>query len=232
MFGSFKFGKSTTFGPVTIETVQDNGLVMYHRKSDTDITKFISTPSSIIVNPVEPVTQPQEITHYLLIELKSSVLISPHSTLTFFVTFPIEVSVYVSARKVLEQIDSFTLTTPKYTLYGTPDNGLVCKWWKSHVHSTIPEVTPHLEGVMKVKVRNTSDDWMELRKMVFDAYYMKIFYRHIACMNAVMEITNGEARTSFIEQPILEDMKKAVELFKLRKILIIEKDGFLMEWGL
>jgi hypothetical protein len=51
-------------------------------------------------------------------------------------------------------------------------------------------------------------------------------------MNAVMEITNSEARTSFIERPILEDMKKAVELFRLRKILIIEKDGFLMEWGL
>jgi hypothetical protein len=48
-----------------------------------------------------------------------------------------------------------------------------------------------------------------------------------------MEVINNQtARTTFVEKPIKEPMKKAVEYFTLRKILIVEKGGYLMEWGL
>lgn len=232
MFGSHAFGKSINLFNAEIKTYEDAGLYLYHRISDHQITKVLSSASSLIIHPVEPVTQPKEITHYLLIELKTPIFLAPQSTSRYFITFPIEVSIYISIKKNIEQIDSFTFTKPKYTLYGTPAHGPICKFWKSDVYSKIPDVNPYLEGVMKVKIQNTSSGWAELQKMVFNAYYMKIFYSNFACMNAVVKIQNNGAKTSFVEKPISDGMKKALELYRLRKIPIVEKEEFVMEWGL
>lgn len=232
MFGSHEFGSTVTFASVVIETYKDEGLFVYHRKSDREVTKILSPFSTLMINPIEPVTQPKEITHYLLIELKKPLLISPENILNFYVTFPIEIGVYVSVEEDVE-IDFFTLTTPKYTLYGSSDRGVVCKWWQSDIHSTIPEVDPYKEGVMKVNIHSNAKEWVELKKMVFDAYAMKIYYSTFACMNASVEVLHRDsAKTSFVEEPILPEMKEALELFRLRKIPMVERREFLMEWGL
>ena len=231
MFGSYEFGKSLKFGAVSIETLQDKRLFMYHRKSDTEVTKFVSSPSSIIINPVEPVTQPKEVTHYLCIELKTPLFLSPDTRVTYFVTFPLEVAVYVTVKDTITHIDGFTFTNPKYTLYGAPESGIICKWWKSDIYSKIPDLDPYLEGIMKLHLYNTTRDWVELKKMVFDAHTMTIFYSTFACMNAVVKVFNTFARTSFREKPIGDNMGKAIKLFTLQKIPLVKKD-FLMEWGL
>ncbi len=229
MFGSHEFGTPITFGTITIETYKEGGLPIYYRPP----VKKVMFPSRLIIHPVEPVTQPREITHYLLTELDPSILLAPGDSLTFFVTFPIEIGVYIRFRKHVERIDSFTLTSPKYTLYGTPDSGIICKWWKSKISSNFPEISPFIEGIMKVNAENTGNDWAELKKIVFDAYLMKIYYKAFACMNAEVKVTNPTvARTSFVRKPIQEGMKKALELFTLRKLPIVERNEFVMEWGL
>ena len=236
MFGSYNFGTSFNVNRITIETYEDNGLYIYHRKSDPDIKKIISAPTAIMVHPVEPVTQPKEITHFLLIGLKKPILLSPRSTITYFVTFPVEIAIYASVNEQIEHIehiDCFTLTHPKYTLYGTPTKGHICKGWKSDVYHTIPEVDAVREGVLKVTLHNVSNGWAELKKIVVDAYYMKIFYSEFASMNAVVTVLSKiSAKTTFLDQPISTGMEKAVELFRLRKIPIVEKAEFTMRWGL
>lgn len=232
MFGCYEFGKSVRLDTAEIETYEDSGLYIYHRKSDREVTKVISSASTLVINPVEPVTQPKEITHYLLVEIKKPISLAPLSHLVFFLTFPVEIGIYVSVKKNMEHIDSFTLTNPKYTLYGIPHKGLVCKFWESDIYSNIPDVKPYHEGVMKVDLQNTSNNWTELKKIVFDAYYMKIFYSKFASMSTVVKIYGNQARTSFKEEPLLGDMKKAVELLRLKKIPGVEKREFLMELGL
>ena len=232
MFGSYKVGKSFTFDAVEIKTSKKEGVYWYVREGQGSTTKTISSASAVIINPIEPVTQPREVTHYLLIELKTPVTLSPDSNLTIYVTFPVEVGVYLSEKEKVQHIDSFTLTNPKYTLYGTPEKGLICKWWESEVFDRVPEVVPSTEGIMKVSIQNTSGDWAELENLVFDAYYMKIYYKKFACMNAEVKVLNNSVRTSFVDHPILKGMEKAIELFRLRKIPIVEKSEFVMELGL
>jgi hypothetical protein len=231
MFGSYEFGKSIAFDTVTIETYQDKRLFVYHRKSDTEVTKLLASVSPVVITPIEPVTQPKEITHYVMIELKNPLVLPPGKRVTYFVTFPLEVGVYVTVKGVVTPIDWFTLTNPKYTLYGTPDTGIICKWWESSVYSKPPDVNPYLEGIMKVHLYNTTNSWVELTRMVFDARSMKIFYRRFAGMNAVVRVFTGGARTSFREKPIGDGMEKAVELFTVRKIPLVKQE-FVMEWGL
>ncbi len=233
MFGSYEFGVTLTFGDVRIESYEEDGFYVYRRQSqEQEVRKVISFASRLLVNPSEPVRLPKEVTHYLLIELQEPVFIAPNDELTFYATFPVEFGIYVAGKKNFELIDSFTLTNPKYTLYGTPKDGVICRWWKSNVHSKIPEVNPNLEGVMKVDIKNISDDWVEVKNLVFDAYHMKVYYGDFASMHAAVRVINTKvAETSFIERPIAEGMRKAVELFSPGKLTAIKK-AFVMEWGL
>lgn len=235
MFGTYEVGKSVTVAHYTLHMYEDSGVFKYERTDGSKIVSstVISAASSFCIHPLEPVTQPKEISHHLLIQLIDPLHMAPKSQVTCYVTFPIEIGIYISSKDEKEQIDSFTLTRPKYTLYGTPEHGEVCKLWSSPLHHSIPEVDPAYEGIMMVEITNGSGNWTRITKMVFDAYGMKIFFGDFACMNATMEIiNNGTARTTFLEKPLQEPMKKAVEYFTLRKILMVEKGGYLMEWGI
>ena len=244
MFGSYEFGVSLDIGDTKIETYEDSRLYVYHRKPG-DIEKVLSSPCSLVVNPIEPVTQPKKVTQYLLIELKTPVVLIPDDDLEFFATFPVEIGVFAETEKSIslgffgdakgsiEVIDTFTLTNPKYTLYGTPDKGVVCKWWGSGVFKEVPEVNPLIEGVLKVTIQNRSKEWVELKKLVFDAYSMEIYYRDIAYADAVVNImSNRMAETSFEKKPLTEGMSKAVDVFDLSKLPLVEKESFVMGWGL
>jgi hypothetical protein len=245
MFGSYQFGKPVNLGSITLETYQEAGLYVYHRKSDSELTKVMSSPFDLLVNPVEPVTQPKKITHYLLIRMVHPVLVAPGSKLTLFLTFPIEIGVFpeveesvnlgffTSTRKEEEPMDLFTLTTPKYTLYGDLDNGVICRMWESEIHTQIPQVSPLSEGVVKVEIQNNAPQRKEITKIVFDAFYMKIFYKEFAMMNAVVKInSNNTAETSILVDPPLEGMRRAARVFSSSKAPVIEKESFLIEWGL
>jgi hypothetical protein len=244
MFGSYHFGKPINLGSITLETYQEAGLYVYHRRSDSELKKVMSSPSNLLVSPVEPVTQPKKITHYLLVRMVHPVLVPPGSQLTLFLTFPIEIGVFpeveesvdlgffTSTRKEEEPMDLFTLTNPKYTLYGNLENGIICKMWESEIHTQIPEVSPLSEGVMKVEIQNNAPQQKEITKMVFDAFYMKIFYEEFALMNAVVKLNSNTAETSCLEEPPLEGMRRAARVFSPSKVPVIEKESFLMEWGL
>lgn len=227
MFGSYPFGETITLDTVTIKTFEESGLPYYSRTPDTK--KILSSPSTILVHPVEPVTQPKEITHYYLVELESPVHIASKDTITIYLTFPIEIGVYASLKNRIHYIDTFTLSNPKYTLYGPPEKGVVCKWWKSSISNNLPSVNSVKEGIMKVTITSESDQWTTLKKIVFNAYHMRIYYNEFAFMNAQVKVDSHSARTSFLENP-LDNMERATELYRLRKIPVIEKKEFLMEW--
>jgi hypothetical protein len=228
MFGSYSFGETITLDTVTIKTYTESGLPYYFRTPDTQ--KILSSPSTILVHPVEPVTQPKEITHYYQVELETPVHIASKDTITIFLTFPIEIGIYASLKTSIQHIDTFTLTNPKYTLYGPPEKGIVCKWWKSSLYSNPPSVNPAEKGIMKVTITSESDNWTTLKKIVFNAYHMKLYYSTFAFMNAVVKVNSNTARTSILENPLDKTMERATELYRLRKIPVIEKKEFLMEW--
>ncbi|MBU6996842.1 MAG: DUF432 domain-containing protein [Theionarchaea archaeon] len=245
MFGSYQFGKPVILGSTTLETYQDEGVYVYHRKSDSELKKIMSSPLNLQVNPVEPVTQPEKVTHYLLINLACPVLVAPKSTITLFLTFPIEIGVFpepeestnqgffINTKREEEPIDLFTLTRPKYTLYGEPDNGVICKMWQSGIHTHIPQVSPLYEGVANLEIENSASQQKEIRNLVFDVHYMRIFYREVAMVNAVVKIrSNGTAETSFLGEPPLEGMKEGARIFNHGGVLVMERESFLMEWGL
>ena len=96
-------------------------------------------------------------------------------------------------------IDVFAFRPQKFTFYGEPTGGIICKYWSSSIHIKVPKVQHYVEGILELMIQNKSSDWHEINKAVFNAYHMKLFYQDdMVFMKGTMKILErGIAETSF-----------------------------------
>ena len=185
---------------------------IYKRTLGTDkVEKLIlGDGKHIIINPVEPLNTPKEITPNLLIEFEKTLLLAGGARKKIFLTFPIEIGVFISDKgnKNLQLLDVLTLARQKFTLYGPVSNGIICKHWKSEIYSVSPSPNPLQEGIMELTLRNTTSEWASISKAVFSAYGMKLYYDGDVFMKARMDILNkNTAETGFEMQHISGELK-------------------------
>ncbi|AAB89713.1 MULTISPECIES: DUF432 domain-containing protein [Archaeoglobus] len=221
-------------GEYKIKTERIGPFYSYVRENGERKEKNLSVETGrIIVNPVEPVNLPKEITNFLQIKFSKPFLAEPKSAVEVYATFPVEIAVFIAAKKNVGLVDVFSLQKPKYTLYGNPRAGIICRYWESELYSEIPQVDKYREGVIKLRIVNSDDEWVEVSNAVFDVYGMKIYYNEeMVCSSASVNIVSPKvAETRFIEQPLREKMKKALELYTARRIAVTSLK-FVMEWGL
>lgn len=179
----------------------------------------LADKGSLLLSPVEPLHKPTEISTHILIEFEKTVVIEPRTNREIMVTFPLELACILDRRRVGEHVlDIFTFSCPKFTLYGKVKDGMVCKYWKSAIYSSVPMVNPLEMGIMKIVIQNSTGRWAEINRAVFSAYGMKIYFNpKLVSLNATMKI-NSEitADTNFNDQPLQPGMHKAMERFSSR----------------
>ncbi|ADC66253.1 Protein of unknown function DUF432 [Ferroglobus placidus DSM 10642] len=202
---------------------EENGIKIYRRD---DLKKVIVADSGrVVVNPVEPVNLPKNITRYLMVELDEPIVMEPKNSEKVTLTFPIEVAVILAGKKSLEVLDVFSFVKPKYALYGDPRNGVICRYWKSEVSG---EEEDFVKGKLEVEINNSSGEWVEIGKLVFDVYGMKIYYgESVVAFARANVISEKVAETEFVDK---RAGKKSIELYLARRIPVVKKK-FVMEWG-
>ncbi len=209
---------------------------LVYRRTCHDKTKekiILAKTGKLLINPVEPLIKPEEITPYFLVEFGKSVMIEPKGESKIYIKFPIEIGIFIAGDRHYDILDCVTLMKQKFTLYGDARNGLICKYWFSDVYNSIPPAEPLREGIIELSLENTTSRWIELTKAVFNAYGMKIFYgTDRVSMRANMRIL-GEyiAETDFTDSPIKSGMEKCLEHYSSRKISVTTTK-FVMELGL
>ncbi len=235
MFGYHEIeGFQAEIGEYRVRTEKVDPFYRYLRENGDKIEKDISVEKGrLIINPVEPVNMPKNITNFMQIKFRKPFLAEPKSAVEVYATFPVEIAVFIAAKKSVGVVDIFSLQKPKYTLYGNPRNGIICRYWESDLYPEIPQVDKYREGVIKLRIVNSDDEWIELSNAVFNVYGMKIYYNEeIVYSSASVNIVSPKvAETRFIEQPLKEKMKKALELYTARRIAVTAIK-FVMEWGL
>ncbi|MGB9929253.1 MAG: DUF432 domain-containing protein [Methanosarcina sp.] len=229
---------------ISVEKIE-NSWVYKRVFGSEDVEKIIlAGGKSIIINPVEPLNTPKEITPNLLIEFDKTLLLGAEEKKQIFLTFPIEIGIFISddENKNLQLLDVLTLVKQKFTLYGEVSNGVVCKYWKSKIYSVSPFLNPLQEGVLELTLRNTSSDWASISKVVFSAYGMRLYYDGDVIMKGRMEIINKTtAETGFEPQNISGELKnrrlkenntrkEAFGVYGLRKLGLVPLK-FYMGWG-
>jgi len=235
MFGQYDIPISIEQEEITL-SVQKGGESLLYRRAclgETFEKILVAGDGKVLLNPVEPVNKPNSLASYLLIELEKTMQIEPKGTKNIFLTFPVEITAYISANEEFEVIDAFTLARQKFTLYGDPINGVICKYWKSSIYPAEPSLNRMQQGLIGLAVTNTTAGWVEVTKAVFNAYGMKIYYNdENVSMKANMELKGGQsAETEFIDEPLAEGMTKSLEIYTARKLSVAKKK-FVMEFGL
>lgn len=155
-------------------------------------------------------------------------------TKKIYLTFPVEIGVFVVDKAGnYEVIDIFTFSKVKYTLYGTHNNGLVCRQWESRVFSDEQETELLQEGCIELEITNSSNNMIQVHKVMFNAYGMKIYYGdNRLLMKASLKIVNKLlAETDFSAYPTTSRFKRSMELYTSRKFIINGTKG-IMEFGL
>ncbi|MFO8109566.1 MAG: DUF432 domain-containing protein [Thermoplasmata archaeon] len=218
---------------ITAESSED-GFTYTRAIGDDILSKDILTDKATMnISPIEPLNLPMKLTSALLIEFEKGAVLKPQSKRRLFLTFPVELGVFLYGRKEEKTIDIFSLVKPKYTLYGDVSTGTICKYWKSEIHPGIPSVDNLYEGIIELVAINNSSEWVEVHKAVFNAYGMKIFYdEKLVAMRARMAIKAEDMSiTDFISKPLRKGMKESFELY-LREKLPLRGSRFIMEGGL
>jgi uncharacterized protein len=224
-FGKYDVPCRIEHEDLLISVQRDGGSLLYQRKGTEIIEKLLlARNGNILFNPVEPVNKPKEITPFFLIQFEQSLTIKPRETHEAMLTFPVEIAcLFVAEDQAYTVLDIFSLTEQKYTLYGSPKSGLICRYWKSRVHTaTPPSPDPLREGVMHFSVKNTTPRWIEVTQAVFSANEMKIFYdRSMVSTEAYMKIlSETTAETGFSNTPPNNHLKKSVEVLASKKAIM------------
>ena len=233
MFGIYDLGEleiNVNNSKIIIE--QKPRYFIYRREHNGEVLekKILSKSGKIVINPVEPVNLPKNITNYLQIRFRKPLTIEPNQSETLHTTFPVEIGVFVTGMGDVKLIDVFSFVNPKYALYGNPVRGLICRYWESDLTQE-QRAERFREGILKLKIVNTTKEWIEVSNAVFNVELMKIYYDDDAVSStAEMDIQSRMvAETKFFAEPLRKGMKKAIEIFSPRKVVARR---FFMEWGL
>lgn len=233
MYGTYRYPLAIEEESISIEVTEENGLFVYRRVCGDDTREcVISSPEGeLIINPVEPVNLPKNITRFLELEF-DTVVMSPESEDSLYLTFPIEIGVFLKSGKSVSLLDIFSQVTNKYSLYGSPKAGVVVRWHKSELYKRMPETDNLREGVMSLKIINPEREIVEVSRCVFDSYGMKIFYNDwYVTMSAELKVfPKDEAETRFVNAPVVEGTDRTIELYYGRDIPVVGK-FYTMKWG-
>lgn len=235
MFGPYDIPFRIEHNGITLSIEKEGNLYIYTREAiySSEEKVLLFNKGKVLLNPIEPLNRPKEITSFLLIEFEKAIVVGPGTSQIIYIKFPIEVGVFISNNKNFEILDVLTMVNQKYTLYGDPSTGIICKYWSSSVYSEIPVMDPIKEGVIEVTIENTTSRWIEVSKSVFNAYDMKIFYnQYLVSMKARMKILGEQiAETVFINSPLKAGMIKSLERYVAGKVSVMGPK-FVMEGGL
>ena len=236
MYGNYDLPFSLEKGGISVSMEMSEKMWIYKRafREDKVEKQIIGDGKYIIINPVEPLNTPKELTSNLMIMFEKTLFLAGGTIKTIFLTFPIEIGVFISDKKNTNilLLDVFTQTRQEFTLYGSVSNGIICKHWKSAIYSTSPSSDPMQEGIIELTLRNTTSDWVSISNAIFNAYGMKLYYEDCVFMHAHMDIlSKNTAETSFdihhigegfktFRQNNLNSGKEAIEVYN-RKLVIV-----------
>lgn len=215
---------------------EQNNKIKYHREigDDTVDKELLSADKSIIINPIEPLNIPKNITPNLMIDFEDTIIIPPKKKDKIYTTFPIEIGVFIEDSKENNPLDVFSLSKSKFTLYGDIKTGTICKYWESSLYENLPNIDPLKEGVISLNLYNSHSDYIEVHKAVFNAYGMKLYYNeNMVSMKAKMIIKSEDvSETDFINSGLNKNMDKSLEIYEQRTTPQLKGQKFIMEGGL
>ena len=207
-----------------------------HKGKKSSKTVFSSRKGKVklAIYPVRPIQIPRQLAHNIMVKLDSPIAIPPTSSCTYHLTMPIEIGVFTISKKRNYMIDAFSLSFPKYGLYGNPDLGYICRLHTSIISSE-EKAVKYEEADIIMKFQNKSSTWATVNRIVMDAYMVDLYLSgdtvYLEDSNLVIE--DGDVASLFLNnKPPLQGLKEvpvAAESVKKFRLGFLGRKGFGVE---
>ena len=219
----------------SITTQQMNSIVNYRRNSGDECVEknILMSDGGFLIEPIEPTTLPKNISNILNIRFKKELVIGPKESRMIFLTFPVDIGVFLVQNNKREVIDIFSFENQKYTLYGSMVNGVISRYWKSEIYTEMPTIDNTHKGIMKLSIINPLTTFVAVNKVLLNSLKMILYYdESMVFINAVMQIKSVEsAEIFFLKKPFNHDMIRANKVYPANNLKILQ-DKYLMESGI
>jgi hypothetical protein len=218
---------------VTLYAGPDEESAIYRRIIGNEkVEKILGKDEKLLlINPVEPINLPMPLCRHLEIAFPPVVL-RPGADRKIYLTFPVEIGVFLGWEGNYDILDLFSFAPVKFSLYGTPNTGLITRWYYSRTHDAPPQVDRHREGVLELTLKNRSADYLEVSRTIFERSEMRLFYGDLVAMTAVMEIySHVVAQTLIPSRSAFPGLTGSLPIYTAQKIPVVQHKGFLMEHG-
>ena len=228
----FKFRKDK----LTLEKAEGDSYLYERVHEGESVAKTLFSSGGgkvqLAVYPVRPIQVPKQLSHNIMVKPEPTISIPPGSHVIHHLTMPIEIGVFVANDKDHNyMIDAFSLSFPKYLLYGTPDSGYICRLHKSGIFSK-PTAKPYEEAVIIMRFENKTTQWVTISKVVMDAYLVDLYLKGdtVYLEQSGMVIEAGNVASVFLKNkpPLsgLYEVPMVAEMVRKFRLNILARTGF------
>lgn len=195
------------------------------------VEKFIvsdETPTLSII-PIAPVYTPEMIADRVMLKLITTLVLEPKSYADAYLTMPIEIGAVRSIEDYSEVIDAFSVGLQLYAIYGTPEDGLLCRYHLTRLSSEPPKLRDHEEALVRVHFLNHTDKMVTINKIVFPVKGVDFYYND---KDAFFRDLHMVIESKLLNTVAIVGFAQGHELTYNKTSLNQEhEDKFVMEWG-
>ena len=158
---------------IKFHRISENAFSYYRKNSEGKVVEKIipvkSQDVKIELAPIRPLNYPARRTNHILLQFDKEIYLSENSAASVFVNCPIEIGIFLIQNSKHYSLDwvTFYPLNSRFGLYGSPDNGTLCKYAKVSLATDYDDSNPYLEGVLQIVVENTLSFGHTISKVVF-----------------------------------------------------------------
>jgi hypothetical protein len=157
---------------ISIELQEKPNEFIYRRFVDDklvveQILSISNNDYTISIIPIPPVNVPSKISDHVMLKLTMPVVIDARGKLRKYCTMPIELATIRKnndSTRLPGIIDSFSVASPKYALYGEPHNGLITRFHQVSLQDSLDDVnaTKFEQAKIEISLINSTDSPVKL----------------------------------------------------------------------
>ncbi len=227
MYGQRDIGKGLEIevGEEKVRITRVGDLCRYERSG---VDKLFTCGDSVYLYPLPPVNVPVRMFNHVYFKLENSIAIGPDEEVEGFIAMPVEVGVFASSEEGV--IDIMSPKPPKYALYGSPEQGLIGRYVRTRFYKSRFDADP-FTAVTPVVIANTTDNWVEVTRIVVPAARIKLYYRdsNVRAARINMNVTSHATATVSVTD---KAPRGYVGVPPYRQEVALGLGRFTMEWGI
>ncbi len=127
--------------------------------------------------PIAPIYTPEKVAEYVMLKLTTPLVLDAQSNVDAYLTMPIEIGIVKSNANDVNMIDVFSVGLQYYAIYGTPEDGMLCRYHLTRITPDIPKTAVYQEAVVRAHFVNHAGKTVTINRIVFPAKGADFYYK-------------------------------------------------------